>query len=98
MYVYQKIRNGVPFTKPILFSLVTSSMVSGSLMLAASGKRSCWKSKPEIEYERPVRVVLFGCTGPSEYSSTCKSSSESLDDRDNGGEGYTFGFVDELME
>ena len=39
----------VPLTKPNRFSFDSKCTSSGSLRLALSGRRSCWKSNPDTE-------------------------------------------------
>ena len=72
---------------PICFSEESALVVSGSLKLADNGSKSCWKSKPEIEYDRP-RTCRGGSTsaGASESSKCRKESSVSFECRDNRGE------------
>ena len=74
-------REHIPLTRPRLFSVDSPCIPSGSLKLAESGNRSCWKSKPEIEYDRP-RWNEPARIGPSESSSARRESSESLEWRD----------------
>ena len=78
------LHQSIPLNKPRFFSVDSPCTVSGSLKLVDRGNKSCWKSKPEIENDRPRRNEPAKI-GPSVSSKARKESSESLVWR-NGGE------------
>ena len=89
-----------PLNSPICFSEDSAWVVSGSLKLEDSGSKSCWKSKPEIEYDRP-RACRGESTsaGPSESSKSRKESSVSFEWRDSCREdGYCDGDLSDIYE
>lgn len=80
----------------MFFSLPPPCTESGSLTLAVSGRRSCWKSKPETEYDRVRPDIRGAAAGPSDTSRARNESSESRERWDSVGDGGEVAFTGDL--